>query len=215
MKVTVYTTSDCKFSKEEIEYLKKNKLEYTEKALENNKDNLQEMLSISNNFAGTPVTQIQKDDGQTIVLKGFTSQEFDKALGIGGQPQAQTPDQPPPAQPAQTPAPIPSPQTPKEEIKVEPEVKPEEAQPAPVQEEPKPDTSVSQPSQVVEPPKPAEPAAPQTPTPQTPAPANDNQDNVLESVLDNLKDKSGSDQKPDNNPPSRNTPPSMPEFPAK
>lgn len=116
MKVIIYTTSDCKFSKEEIEYLKKNKLEYTEKALENNKDNLQEMLSISSNFAGTPVTQIQKDDGQTIILKGFTSQEFDKALGIGEQPQAQTPDQTPPAQ---QPTPMASPQTPKEEIKLE------------------------------------------------------------------------------------------------
>lgn len=213
MKVIIYTTSDCKFSKEEIEYLKKNKLEYTEKALENNKDNLQEMLSISSNFAGTPVTQIQKDDGQTIVLKGFTRQEFDKALGIGEQPQAQTPDQTPPAQ---QPTPMASPQTPKEEVEVEPEVKPQEAQPTPAQEEPKPETSAPQPSQTQEPAKPTQPAVAEAPAPQTPMPANDNKDNALDSVLDNLKEKSGNDyQKAENNPPPQNTPPSIPEFPAK
>ena len=219
MKVTIYTVTECKFSKEEIEYLKTNKLEYTEKSLENNKDNLQEMLSVSNNFAGTPVTQIQKDDGQTIVLKGFTKQEFDKALGIGEQSQAQTPDQPPPAQQPE-PKPMASPQTPNEEVKVEPEVKPQEAQPAPVAEEPKPEVVSPQPSQVEEPPKQAEPAVPLTPAPQTPAPqtpvsTNDNKDSSLDAVLDNLKEQSSNNQNTENNAPSQNAAPSIPEFSAK
>ena len=40
------------------------------------------MLTISNNFAGTPVTKIDKDDGQIAVLKGFTQKEFDTLLGF-------------------------------------------------------------------------------------------------------------------------------------
>jgi len=82
MKITVYTITDCLFSKQEKEYLTVNKLQYEEKNLETNKEFLTEMLAVSNNFAGTPVTKIEKDDGQIVVLKGFTKEEFDKALGL-------------------------------------------------------------------------------------------------------------------------------------
>lgn len=82
MKITVYTINDCKFSQAEKEYLKKNNVEFEEKNLETNRDFLTEMLAVSNNFAGTPVTQIEKDNGEKIVLKGFTVEEFDKALGL-------------------------------------------------------------------------------------------------------------------------------------
>lgn len=93
MKITVYTINDCKFSQAEKEYLKKNNVEFEEKNLETNRDFLTEMLAVSNNFAGTPVTKIEKDSGEAIVLKGFTQEEFDKALGItseGTSPTAQT-----------------------------------------------------------------------------------------------------------------------------
>lgn len=86
MKITVYTISDCQFSKQEKEFLQKNNLPFEEKNLETNKDFLTEMLTISNNFAGTPVTKIDKDDGTSVVLKGFTQEEFEKELNI--QPQA-------------------------------------------------------------------------------------------------------------------------------
>lgn len=82
MKITVYTITDCLFSKQEKEYLTVNKLQYEEKNLETNKEFLTEMLAVSNNFAGTPVTKIEKDDGQIVVLKGFTKEEFDKASGL-------------------------------------------------------------------------------------------------------------------------------------
>ncbi len=82
MKVTIYTINDCKFSEAERAYLKQNNIEFEEKNLETNRDFLTEMLAISNNFAGTPVTEIVKDTGEKIVLKGFTAEEFDKALGI-------------------------------------------------------------------------------------------------------------------------------------
>ncbi|MBP9690537.1 hypothetical protein KBD81_00495 [Candidatus Woesebacteria bacterium] len=82
MKVTLYTINDCKFSEAERAYLKQNNIEFEEKNLETNRDFLTEMLAISNNFAGTPVTEIVKETGEKIVLKGFTPEEFDKVLGI-------------------------------------------------------------------------------------------------------------------------------------
>jgi len=82
MKITVYTVSDCQFSKQEKEYLQSHNLAYEEKNLEQNREWLTEMLAVSNNFAGTPVTKIEKEDGQIIVLKGFTKEEFDQVLGF-------------------------------------------------------------------------------------------------------------------------------------
>ncbi len=82
MKVTIYTINDCKFSQAEKDYLKTNNIAFEEKNVEQNRDFLTEMLGISENFAGTPVTKIEKDDGTSNVLKGFTQEEFDKELGI-------------------------------------------------------------------------------------------------------------------------------------
>lgn len=82
MKITVYTTSDCQFSKQEKEYLKTNNLVFEEKNLETNKEFLTEMLAVSNNFAGTPVTRVEKDDGSIAILKGFTKEEFDTTFGL-------------------------------------------------------------------------------------------------------------------------------------
>ncbi len=82
MKITIYTISDCYFSKQEKEYLNSHNFPFEERNLEENRDYLTEMLTISNNFAGTPVTKIEKDDGQIVVLKGFTKEEFDKTLDV-------------------------------------------------------------------------------------------------------------------------------------
>jgi len=81
MKITIYTVNNCKFSKAEKEYLQAHKQPFDEKNLETNKEFLTEMLTLSNNFAGTPVTKVEKDDGQISILKGFTKEEFDKAMG--------------------------------------------------------------------------------------------------------------------------------------
>lgn len=82
MKITVYTISNCPFSRQEKDYLKANNLPYEEKNLEMNREWLAEMLAISNNFAGTPVTRIEDDQGQIRILKGFTKEEFDEVLGL-------------------------------------------------------------------------------------------------------------------------------------
>jgi len=60
MKVTIYTINDCKFSQAEKDYLKTNNIAFEEKNVEQNRDFLTEMLGISENFAGTPVTKIDE-----------------------------------------------------------------------------------------------------------------------------------------------------------
>jgi len=104
MKITVYTVSDCQFSQAEKEYLKLHNLPFEEKNLEQNREWLTEMLAVSNNFAGTPVTKIEKDDGTIVVLKGFTKEEFDKELGLNQPEVTQVNAQinVPPPQPTQT-----------------------------------------------------------------------------------------------------------------
>lgn len=86
MKITLYTIADCPFSKQEKEYLSSHTLTFEEKNLETNREFLTEMLAVSNNFAGTPVTKVEKDDGQIAILKGFTKEEFDKLLGFSVEP---------------------------------------------------------------------------------------------------------------------------------
>lgn len=109
MKVTIYTINDCKFSQAEKDYLKTNGIAFEEKNVEQNRDFLTEMLGISENFAGTPVTKIEKDDGMTNVLKGFTQEEFDKELGIITAPDVLPPTPPMPSEEMSVPAPTPEP----------------------------------------------------------------------------------------------------------
>lgn len=165
MKVTLYTTSACPFCQQEKTYLQSKGLSFEEKNVELNKAYLDEMLQVGNNFAGVPITKIEKDDGQTVVLKGFTQSEFDAALAAP-QPavQAQSDDT------AQPPAPTPEPTAPS----VPPPSEPVVPTPAPIQPEP------------VQPPV-AEP--PQTPTQQPPAPSD-----PLNSILKDLQNRMSADQ---------------------
>lgn len=142
MKITVYTISDCKFSKEEKDYLTANKLAFEEKNLETNKEFLTEMLAVSNNFAGTPVTKIEKDDGQIVVLKGFTKDEFDKALNL-----------------APVSAPAVAPVAPSPEVKPEQKVEPKVEAPSPIPVAPTPETPKEAPTPTPTAPAPA-PAQP-------------------------------------------------------
>lgn len=101
MKITVYTITDCQFSKQEKEYLQSHNLAFEEKNLELNKEWLTEMMAVSNNFAGTPVTRVEKDDGTIRVFKGFTKEEFDEFFGFANQtntPQPQSPQTNPASQ---------------------------------------------------------------------------------------------------------------------
>jgi len=150
MKITVYTVTNCPFSKQEKDYLQQKNLQFEEKNLEKDKQYLTEMLAVSNNFAGTPVTKIEKDDGQIVVLKGFTRAEFDKELSPPGslESTSATDDKSqeekplsslPPTPPAPTPPPSPTNSAPSAPEPVSP---PKPLSPAPVSQQPAPVPSV-------------------------------------------------------------------------
>jgi len=191
MKITVYTTSACQFSQKEKEYLRSRNLVFEEKNLETNREFLSEMLSVSNNFAGTPVTKIEKDDGQIVILKGFTQEEFDQVLGQTQTP-APTPEPPKVAAPLSTtepkptmapePAPVtttPEPSMPKEESPA----------PPPAVEEPL-DTIVSPPNSPL-----TEDAPPSATTPTQTTPQSNPMDAVLKD-LQSLSETTSQEAKP-------------------
>jgi len=77
--VTVYTTASCPFCKALREYLGSINLAYVEKNVEEDTESLKEMLNVSDNFAGVPVTVLNGPKGKKVV-KGFTQDEFVKEL---------------------------------------------------------------------------------------------------------------------------------------
>lgn len=168
MKITIYTISDCQFSKQEKEYLSSHGLTYEEKNLEANKDFLTEMLAISNNFAGTPVTKIEKDDGQITVLKGFTKEEFDQALGLVQQAAPVAAPVAPPIQPVVA-EPAPAVQAAESTMTMPSDTPPVQPPTPPVVPEPTVTPTPQQPTQEI----PAEPVIPpvqSAPDPEPPEP---------------------------------------------
>jgi len=180
MKITLYTVTDCQFSKQEKEYLASHTLSFEEKNLETNRDFLTEMLTLSNNFAGTPVTKIDKDDGQIVVLKGFTKDEFDKALGFAVEPV--------------TPSSVPTTPTPTvTQPSVQPAAQnpPVQPSPPPIQDHSEPPTEVAMPESI-SPPAPVTPQLdinPISPVQEPQAPQPPEAPNPMNSVLNNLQDQ--------------------------
>lgn len=199
MKITVYTITDCEFSKQEKEYLTSHQISFEEKNLETNKEFLTEMLVVSNNFAGTPVTKIEKDDGKIEILKGFTKEEFDKTLGY-------TPEEKKEEPPTGEKKPV-------EEMK-----KPEEQKPVrEVKTEPLP--SSGQAAAAPTPPAPTE--QPITPvTPPVDSAGSPQANDPLNSILQDLQAKSvvqtADNQQPTSNSPTTNqsTPSQSPSLPS-
>lgn len=195
MKVTLYTINNCPFCDQEKAYLQAKGVAFEEKNLDQNRQFLTEMLAIGNNFKGVPVTKVDKDDGQSVVLKGFTQEEFDHVF-VGSPtavsassdapsngPQAPQPDPATPPAPAPTPPPVveeptppppPAPEPVTPEVPTDTQVKADGAStPTPPTDNP---TPPSAPEPVVPEPTPApvvEPTTgPQAPTPpESPPPA--------------------------------------------
>ncbi|OGK41343.1 hypothetical protein A3A74_03355 [Candidatus Roizmanbacteria bacterium RIFCSPLOWO2_01_FULL_35_13] len=222
MKITLYTVNDCQFSKQEKDYLTSHQLQFEEKNLELNKEFLTEMLAISDNFAGTPVTKIEKDDGQSVVLKGFTQAEFDEALGYK-EAVAEKKDAPAESMPSEV-APVSTPTTAPSDLNVPPPVPSVAAPVTDVSAQP-PTVTMSSPTPpaIVEPPTQLtqdsmstapvptvqEPPAPAVEPPKAP------EDPKLASVLSNLQNMS-TDPVPPPTLSSTPTPPassSMPSIP--
>jgi glutaredoxin len=117
--VTIYVTANCPFCKAEKEYLTSKNISFSEKNVEESTDNLKEMLALSDNFAGVPVSVLNGPKGKKTV-KGFTQDEFEEELVAVGlldavsAPKAEASLEekseevnmaPEPAMPAQTPEP--------------------------------------------------------------------------------------------------------------
>ncbi len=83
MNATIYTINTCNFCKSAKDFFTSKNIPFTEKNVEQDKAALDEMLKLSDNFAGVPFTIITKDDGTTVSLKGFTLQEFEHATSGG------------------------------------------------------------------------------------------------------------------------------------
>ena len=77
--VTIYVTANCPFCKAEKEYLTSKNISFSEKNVEESTDNLKEMLALSDNFAGVPVSVLNGPKGKKTV-KGFTQDEFEEEL---------------------------------------------------------------------------------------------------------------------------------------
>jgi len=187
MKITIYTISGCPFSKEEKEYLQSKSIAFEEKNLETNREYLTEMLAASNNFAGTPVTKIEKDDGQVVVVKGFDKDELQKLMTPAVQ--MQQPDEPAqPQAPQQTPPPQPS--------------VPPAPQPTPTPPPPTPPTTP-------EPETPSMPEMPPVPTP--PTQQTGANDDALSAILKDLQSKASQNSVPQTD----DNLPNIPAFPGK
>ena len=182
MKAVIYTQNNCQFTPQEKTYLTSKGVTFEERNVEANKEFLDEMMKIGANFAGTPVTQITKDDGSTAVLKGFTQTEFDAALG-GGTVATANADMNVPPMPVTPPAPVEPVMPPVPETMPTPMPEPTPAPvvetPAPVVPEPVPSAPVEPVTQAanadmtmpVTPPAPVEPVKPPAPEPRpTPMP---------------------------------------------
>src|SRR3990167_3071281 len=242
MKVTMYTINNCPFCDQEKAYLQSKGIAFEEKNLDQNREFLTEMLALGNNFKGVPVTKIEKDDGQSVVLKGFTQEEFDQAftgnaaaavppvVAASDQPNTTPPSQPDPVTPppvVEPPATPTEPQVPTPEAPSDTAVKADDAQtPTPPVNEPAtpeptvPPVAEPEAPPVVEPPTPPAPAPSDQPPSVQSTPAND----PLAAILADLQNKS-SDVPPapvvppvrSNIPPAQTpdapTPPPIPDFP--
>jgi|GEM_PF-444279 len=133
--ITIYITPACPFCKAEKELLASLNLAYIEKNVEEDTESLKAMLSVSDNFAGVPVTVLNGPKGKKVV-KGFTKEEFVKELEAVGLKEASVE----PAKTADSPVPEPVPAVAVPEVK-EPVVAPPDAAPVapavPTAEEPK------------------------------------------------------------------------------
>jgi len=85
--ITVFTIPNCPFCKAEKDYLTKAGISFTEKNVEQDENNLKEMLELSDNFAGVPVTLVENQKGEKSVIRGFTEKDFVEELtrlGLAG-----------------------------------------------------------------------------------------------------------------------------------
>lgn len=80
-KVTVFSTTTCKYCKQVKDYLTANHVEYEEVLLDQQPDRIQESVGISGQ-RGVPVTKIVKDDGSAVAVLGWDQEQLAAQLGL-------------------------------------------------------------------------------------------------------------------------------------
>ncbi|MFA6005856.1 MAG: glutaredoxin family protein [Patescibacteria group bacterium] len=105
IKATVYVITDCPYCKAEKDFLASRGVAFVEKNVETDEASLKEMLSLSDNFAGVPVTVLEGTDGKKIVVKGFTQTDFEEEMKKVSGEAPKTAPVPPAQEPAVTQAP--------------------------------------------------------------------------------------------------------------
>lgn len=80
MKVVLYTINSSPFCLQAKDYFNQKGIVFEEKDVELNKDNLHEMLTVSDHFAGVPFVHVVLDDGTEKGLRGFTQGEYDEVF---------------------------------------------------------------------------------------------------------------------------------------
>jgi glutaredoxin 3 len=80
-KVTVFSTTTCKYCKQVKDYLAANNVAYEEVLLDQQPDRIQESVSISGQ-RGVPVTKIVKDDGSAVAVLGWDQEKLAAQLGL-------------------------------------------------------------------------------------------------------------------------------------
>ena len=78
-KVTIYSTTTCKYCKQVKEYFANKNIAYEEVLLDQHPERIQESVSISGS-RGVPVTKIVNDEGKAFGVLGWDPQALDQAL---------------------------------------------------------------------------------------------------------------------------------------
>lgn len=79
-KVIVYTQTTCGPCQEEKMWLTQNNIPFEDRDIRKNETYFQEAISLGASM--TPVTLIEKEDGERIVVHGFDKEEISKHLSI-------------------------------------------------------------------------------------------------------------------------------------
>jgi glutaredoxin len=79
-KVIVYTQVTCGPCQEEKMWLTQQNIEFEDRDIRKNEDFFQEAISLGASM--TPVTLIEKEDGERIVIHGFDKEEIKKTLDL-------------------------------------------------------------------------------------------------------------------------------------
>lgn len=80
MKITVYTSENCTFCKLQKEFMLEKGLEYTNVNIYESKEKFDAFKS--EDGIGTPLTIVEKDNGEKVKIHGFNLLEIEKQLQL-------------------------------------------------------------------------------------------------------------------------------------